>query len=184
VKGLYGQFSCAMPRDPRMVAAGFAARLVYMEAALYCRENLTDGIIDRLTLAFWTPDMPVRTKITKLDRLAEVGALEVIPAGWRIPEDVWREWNPTKDEVNSKRQLEAERKAEYRARRQLSQESPNGTQPDARVTATRCPRQPETEPKPETKTEPYKSPLDSYDAAHGDVGEVIKGMFQRTEDVA
>jgi hypothetical protein len=154
VKGLYGQFACAMPRDPRMVAAGYDGRLVYMEAALYCRENLTDGVIDRLTLAFWTPDLPLKRKVAKLDLLAEVGALELIDVGWRIPEDVWREWNPTRSEVDSKRQLEAERKAEYRARRQMSQESPNGTGADGRVTATRCPRQPETEPKPETKTEP------------------------------
>lgn len=184
MKGLYGQFACAMPRDPRMVAVGFAGRLVYMEAALYCRENLTDGVIDRLTLAFWTPDMPIRTKIAKLDRLAEVGALEVIPEGWRIPEDVWRAWNPTRSEVEAKRRAEAERKAEYRAQRAASRTSPNGTGADGRVTATHPSKQPKTEPETKTKTEPITTPSTSLRAAPDKRGELITGLFKTIEEAS
>jgi len=62
-------------------------------------------------------DVPRRLKLAKLEQLAEVGALERIDNGWRIPEKVWREWkNPTKAEVEAKRHAEAERKAEWRAR--------------------------------------------------------------------
>lgn len=132
---LYGQFDCALPRDPRMVAAGPLGRLVYIEASLYCRENLTDGIIDRLILPFFAVDVP--SKVRHLNRLADVGALEIIDVGWRIPLTVWRRWNPLKAEVDEHRRAEAERKAEYRAKRK-SQPSPNGTHPDV-PTGPSCP---------------------------------------------
>lgn len=98
---IYAQLSCEMPRDPRLIAAGWQARAVYVEALLYCRENLTDGTIDRLALIFWMPDMPVKARSKLLDALVAVGALEVCPAGWRFPSEVWRRWNPTKDDIES-----------------------------------------------------------------------------------
>src|SRR5688572_909332 len=99
MRGLFANLSSAAPRDPRLIAAGPMGRLVYYEAVLYCRENLTDGIIDRLIVPVFAVDVPVKTKVRHLDRLADVGALEVIDLGWRIPIDVWREWNPLRDEV-------------------------------------------------------------------------------------
>ncbi len=53
---LYGRFDCSMPRDRRMIAVGWQGRAVYFEATLYCRENLTDGLIERVALAQWMVD--------------------------------------------------------------------------------------------------------------------------------
>lgn len=90
---LHAQIACSMPRDPRMIAAGWQARAVYTEAILYCRENLTDGVIDRLAMPFWMPDMNPRTRVKHLDRLVELGALDPCEQGWKFPDHVWRRWN-------------------------------------------------------------------------------------------
>lgn len=149
----YAQLSCEFTRDPRMIAAGWQARAVYVEAMLYCRENLTDGLIDRLALIFWMPDMPVKARAKLLDRLADVGALAIVDQGWRFPSHVWSKWNPSKADVEAKREAEAQRKAEWRARRRAeSGVSPNGTDSGHRVTATDGPRQTERETKRETET--------------------------------
>ena len=125
---LYVQFDCAFPRDHKFRAAGPLGRIVYVEAAMFCRENLTDGVIHRLNLVDFAVDVP--NKKRHMAKLVEVGALEEIDVGWKIPEHVWRQWNPLKSEVDEKRQAEAERKAEYRRRRRESSPSPNGADSD------------------------------------------------------
>jgi hypothetical protein len=153
MNGIYAQISCSMTRDPRMIAAGWQARAVYVEAVLYCRENLTDGIIDRLALPYWMPDMPVKARSKLLDRLIEVGALTTCEQGWSFPEGVWSRWNPSRADVEAKREAEKQRKANYRAKRReetdVSEDVPMG-QVDY---ATSRDKQPETEPEPETKKE-------------------------------
>ena len=97
--GLYARFDCGMPRDPKMSQAGALARLIYMEAVMYSKENMTDGLIERVALAHFTVDVDQKTKMKELNRLAKLGALEKVELGWRIPEEVWRRWNPLKVEV-------------------------------------------------------------------------------------
>lgn len=100
---IYANIACDMPRDPRMLAAGWQARAVYIEALLYCRENLTDGRIDRITIVCWMPDMPAKQKAQLLDRLIDVGALEQCDEGWKWPDKVWQTWNPTKADIDTMR---------------------------------------------------------------------------------
>lgn len=191
MKGLYGQFACAMPRDTRMVAAGPLGRLVYMEASLYCRENLTNGVIERAQLSFWTPDVTRQQKVKLLDLLAELGALEIIDVGWRIPWRVWCEWNPTKEQVEEKRRQEAERKAEWRAKRTAqSATCPDDVPMGQERLSQRCPtpvpdsqRQRQSQShKPET--EPSITPSRSLRPAANELGEVIKGLFGTVEEAA
>lgn len=112
---LYAKIDCASVRDPKMIAAGPLGRLIYWQAVLYCRENLTDGRIDALLLPLIALDIPNPKK--HMGRLVELGALEPIDGGWQIPDRVWRRWNPLKSEVDEKRAAEAERKAAYRESR-------------------------------------------------------------------
>lgn len=150
---LYAQIACAMPRDPKMIEAGWRARAVYIEAILYCRENLTDGQIDRRALVCWMPDMPVRARTRELSRLAELGLLEVSHTGWYVPVKVWEKWNPSRADVDAKRALERKRKAAYRAKRatvpDVSADVPTGQ----RVPATSRDKQPKPKPEPEPKPE-------------------------------
>jgi len=94
---LYSQIECDWPREPRMLAAGPMARLLYIQFALYARENLLDGKLDRLEIPYISVDIPQPFKL--LARLVEVGALEVTDTGWAIPMHVWRKRNPMRAEV-------------------------------------------------------------------------------------
>lgn len=154
---LYAQIDCDLPRDPRMIAVGPVGRMMYVQCILYCRENLTDGVIDKLCLPLIAMD--IASPLKHLARLVEVGALVATNTGWKIPETVWRRRNPLKSEVDASRQAEAERKARYREKSQRDKQgTPTGTASgqarDTNVTATGRPRQEEEEEKPEPKEEP------------------------------
>lgn len=127
--GLFAKIDVALARDPRMIAAGPLARLLYVQSVLYARENLTDGVIDALVLPIVAIDVPNPRK--HMARLVDVGALtERKGGGWIIPEHVWRRYNPTRAEVEEQRRLEAERKAQWRARRERDAGQTNTSQRD------------------------------------------------------
>jgi hypothetical protein len=188
MSGIYAQVSCSMTRDPRMIAAGWQARAVYVEAILYCRENLTDGIIDRLALPYWMPDLPVKARTKLLDHLVHVGALDACEQGWSFRQGVWSRWNPSRAEVEAKREAEKQRKANYRAKRRegtdVSEDVPMG-QVDY---ATSRDKQPKKEPEPETKKEPSsrlstdpiagEQPVDMFDIV---VGKLVNTIELRSQ---
>jgi hypothetical protein len=186
---IYANISCDMPRDPRMIRAGWQARAVYTEAVLYCRENLTDGIIDRVALVYWMPDMPIKLRVKLLDHLASVGALEAHELGWKWPDKVWQAWNPSKQEVADKREAEAKRKADYRAKKKGATDPSESVPMGQRVTATTCPRQEEEEPKgkpePEGKEEATSvvsadmSKSEAAPAIDDDMGGIIEEIIHR-----
>lgn len=162
--GLYARFDCGMPRDPKMSRAGALARLIYMEAVMYSKENMTDGLIERVALAHFTVDVDQKTKTKELNRLAKLGALENVPLGWKIPEEVWRRWNPLKVEVDAKRAAAAEKKAQYRAAKKAgTTESVHDVSPSdtlgTRQVVQGLSSTPEPEPVPVPKTEPVPVPV-------------------------
>lgn len=144
---LYAQVACELPRDPKMIIAGWQARAVYVEGLLYARENLTDGVLLSVALPLWMPDMTAKTRSKHLQRLVEVGALEQIEGGWRYPEHVWRKWNPTRSEVEEKREAERQRKADYRERKKRERQSSARVPLGQVVAGTSRDRQPKPEPK-------------------------------------
>ena len=184
---IYANLSCDMPRDPRMLAAGWQARAVYVEAVLYCRENLTDGVIDRIALVCWMPDMPAKQKVQMLDRLVTVGALDTCDLGWKWPDKVWQAWNPSKHEVQTKREAEAKRKADYRAKKNGVPKASENVPMGQRVTALSCPVQEEEEPKEEPKPEGKgkKEPLISQNGSSKATPEQARGenLSSRQQDV-
>ena len=145
---IYAQIDCDLPRDPRMIRVGPMARLLYIQFVLYSRENLTDGEVERVQLPIVSMDIPRATKCVAA--LVDVGALEITERGWRIPRDVWVKRNPLREQVESKRKEEADRKKSYRDRQRTSVDVPTGQS----VTATSRPRQEETETKTEEETKP------------------------------
>jgi hypothetical protein len=155
---LHAQIACNLPLELMKKGVGWQDRAVYVEACLFCRKELTDGILHRELLAMWMPDMSPKDKAKRLDRMRQQGALIEHGDGWAFPLAVWAKWGIMRADVDAKREAEAKRKSDYRAR--LSQRDMNGTEPDARVTATHPSKQPEPEPEPEP--EPYISTQDSY----------------------
>lgn len=144
--GLYARLSCHLPDEPEIAEAGDLAELVFYRTILRCREFLTDGIIDRRVLTRWYGG--IRGKpADHLDRLVDVGYLEHCEQGWRIPFDIWCEWNPTKAEVEAKREAAAERQRLSRERRRASHADVTRDNPVSH-------RQPKPEPKRRVLTSP------------------------------
>lgn len=157
---LYARFDVAILRDPRVVKCGPLPRLLYFQIILYCRENLTDGVVEKSLLSYVSKDIP-KPKV-QISKLVEVGLLEEAETLWRIPIEKWRKWNPLKAEVEQKRAEEAQRKADYRNRK--SGDVPSG---QVRTDSTRD-AQPEPEPEPEEKPEPYeKDSPHNLELVHG-----------------
>ncbi len=120
---LFAKIDCGLPRDPRMLAAGPHARLIYIEIVLYCRENLTDGHLDKLQLPLIAVDVPAKAK--HITRLVELGALDQTDTGWAVPLDVWRKWNPLRTEVDEQRAHKAEASALGNHKRWHSADEPS-----------------------------------------------------------
>jgi hypothetical protein len=182
---LHAQIACRLPDKVEIIEVGPMPELVYYRACLRCREYLTDGVIARAHLTRWFAGIAHPAK--HLARLVAVGMLEEHPDGWQFPDDVWRKWIPTKASVQAKREAEAERLRAYREQKRSEREAYDERTRVQGTYVRDAYKQPEPEPEPEP--EPlaraiYKSSLDSYDAPDGELGEVIKGLFQRTEDVA
>ncbi len=138
---LYAQIACAMPRELAAKLLGWQDRAVYTEAIYYGRENLTDGVIDRGTLAFWMPDMATRERVRRLNALRDRGALLDHPDGWVFPDHVWRKWGKTRAQVDEAREKEAERKKEYRDKKRAATEASEDVPTGQAVPAT-SPRRP------------------------------------------
>jgi hypothetical protein len=171
---LWVKLSCGFPADSRVAEAGVHAELLYIRALLHCRETLTDGLVSRHSLQRVALGIPKPER--QADALVAVGLWLLDDRGWRIPEDVWRKWNPTASEVDDERTAAAERKAAWRARRK----SPNGTtahatemsQRDNTVAYGTRDLQPEPEPEPE-KEKPPSQVLTSGASPPGRVDEAL-----------
>ncbi len=140
---IYAKVDCGLPRDPKLVTAGPLPRLLYIQFVLYCRENLTDGVLDAVLLPLVALDIPHAKK--HIAALVAVGAIEVDERGWRIPTAVWAKWNPTKAEVDDMRKVAADRKASWRDKQKRDADVPAG-----QVVAR---QDRDTQPEGETETE-------------------------------
>ena len=186
---LYAQFDVAMPRDRRMIKLGLLGRGLYVEVVFYCRENLTDGRIDPLELAYVAPDVSIATKKRLLNRMVELGSMEHDGDGWRIPFDVWCRWNPTKQQVEDKRAAEAQRKANFRKSvRGPSEDVPTGQTrtgadraspvPDLSHRARNTP-EPEPEPEPSSVVSADMSKSEATPGPDDDMGGIIDQIITR-----
>lgn len=174
---IYAQVSCSLPDKVAIIEAGDIAELVYYRSILRCRDNLTDGIIDRRLIDRWFAGIRGKPS-THLNRLRDVGMLLDHPDGWCIPEEVWCKWNPTKAEVEARRTAETERKRRWKEQRD-SGGSDDAATDERQRRGERRDKQPEKEPETETKketsshlsTDPREpgEPVDKFDHVVGKV---------------
>lgn len=148
-KGLYAQISCKLPDKPEIVEVGVLAELTYYRIILRSREHLSDGALDSRVISRWL--CGIREPKRQLRELERVGLLEPTDSGWRIPPDVWAEWNPTSEQVERGRHAKLERQRKWREKRARRQ---SGDAEETRLHAVyETPRdaKPEPEPKPSTQ---------------------------------
>jgi hypothetical protein len=180
---LHAQIACRLPDKVEIIDAGPMAELVYYRACLRCREYLTDGVIARAHLTRWFAGIAHPTK--HLARLVDVGLLEPHADGWQFPDDVWRRWIPTRAAVQAKREAEAERLRAYReqkrAEREAYDERTNVRGADVRGAY----KQPEPLARATSQSQSHKpSPSRYLRPPSGEVGELIKGLFNTVDEEA
>lgn len=119
----------------KAIRAGNTAMGVWVRAGSHCGNQLTDGFIDRevaLTIG----------RTADIKRLVDAGLWEPATvegrAGWRFHDFLER--NPSREEVEKKRQEEADRKAAWRAKRAAARAGRDeGQAPDSPGTDTSVP---------------------------------------------
>ena len=97
-RGLWAKVSLSFPDDPKVIEAGHCAELAYLRCTLLSRQHMTDGVVHRARASRWLVGIP-GDPIEHMDTLVRVGLMEATEDGWRIPETVWRTWNPTSEEL-------------------------------------------------------------------------------------
>jgi hypothetical protein len=154
----YANIDCSLPFDPKIAKVGIQGEALYVRSILWCRANLTDGVIYLSSIPHLTVGM--RRWQSTITALVGVELWSTHPDGYCIPVYKWTRWNPLAVEVKAKRQGEAARKQAYRDR--VSGSRPNGTgasRPTGTDSGTGWTRdgQRETETETETETSSYSS---------------------------
>jgi len=114
-KGIYAQISTSLPYDPKIARCSVEAELLYIRCVLFARQQLSDGVV-------YAHDMPIvgvrlARRARAMRELCASGLLVECAEGWRFPAEVWEAWNPSAQEVATKRDGNAARQAAFRQRR-------------------------------------------------------------------
>lgn len=156
--------------DPKIIAAGDTAALLWVKAVSWSARNLTDGLIpaELLPRLLTSPDTP-----TIASRLIDLGLfVEDISGGYQIAN--FLEYQKSRAEVMEAREKEAERKRNARA--STSGNRPSGRGPDSGDR----PPSPDPDPVPDEKPSSSSSVLPLDTVLHGvrieDVYEAVATM--------
>ena len=108
-----------MAENPKVVGLSDKAFRLWITALAYCARNLTDGAISEIALRFSGAN-------SKIDRPKAI-AKQLVSAGlWVVTDDGWQvhdylEYNPSRAELQAKRELQRERQKRHRSKRNASQ---------------------------------------------------------------
>lgn len=110
---------------PKVIAAGKAAMGVWVLAGAWASDNLTDGFVPARVLGRWGTTGDAR-------RLVEAGLWEAArqgaESGWRFHD--WDGYQPSRDDVESRRVAEREKKARWREKSKRAPETGQFTPAD------------------------------------------------------
>lgn len=106
------------PRHPKALAAGPAARHLFIVGLCWAGEYNTDGAIPGYVLNSLAIDAGIAADDVgqTADRLVEVGLWERNADGWQVHD--WGQWQSTSAEREERRSKNRERQAAWRARQQ------------------------------------------------------------------
>lgn len=99
---------------PKVVGLDMAARGLWVTAGSWCAQQLTDGVIDDRQIRMLGGTRKQAEKLVLAGLWSHDGAA---PSARRFFFEDWRDFQPTRDEVLSKRQRARERMAEARAKK-------------------------------------------------------------------
>lgn len=98
--------------NDKVMAAGKDGRELYISALCHCGKNLTDGFIAESTARQLAAIVEVYDWASAVSRLLEVGLWSTTDGGYLVND--YLEYNPSRDDVESRRAARAERQAKWR----------------------------------------------------------------------
>ena len=114
---------------PKRVATPPAALGVWVTAGSWCAQQLTDGKVPAHMLALFAG------RPEDADNLVQSGLWETLEDGWLFHD--WHDWQPSRAQVQEKRDAEARRKQEWRDKKKARRDSPELVPPGQDADATR-----------------------------------------------
>lgn len=118
---LFAQIDVDMVSDIKMRRATPVGRMLYVQMVLWCRKNEQDGKVEPEFIPDVAADIPNAPKLFK--KLHDVGLVEKMGDGWRIPIEVWTKWNPTAQDIAAARRQKAD--AGHRGRHSRYKHAPD-----------------------------------------------------------
>jgi hypothetical protein len=109
------------PVDPRILAVGAYAELVFVRGLAIARQFGTDGHIATSMLGLLGRGLPRGALGRATVELVTSGLWETCDDGWAVPAGRWEKWQTTQAQYDEKRERERARKADYRRRLRQSQ---------------------------------------------------------------
>lgn len=110
--------------DPKVIAAGFKAAVLWIRCGCESRKHLTDGVVLEGQIVPLAVDLGDWKKLA--EKLVENDLWKRCKGGYRIPKSRWERWQLTNAQVEEIRALEREKKRRQRAKSPPS--CPPGTQ--------------------------------------------------------
>jgi hypothetical protein len=99
--------------DPKFIAAGTDATMLFFRGVAHARKYLTDGFVDAKNLPALL--LGLRAPSTLAAKLVEAGLWETCDGGYCIPPDRWGRWQVTTGYVQEKREKWAAKKRVQRS---------------------------------------------------------------------
>lgn len=115
MKGIFVPLSVRFFRDPKVLSVPVQAKMLYLAALCYAKEEHTDGFVSRASLVAILPGERGLTRAAK--QLTDAGLWEEADAGWIIA--AWGDWNLSEALVKEKSEKRrAAAKARWEQRRE------------------------------------------------------------------
>ncbi|MEN6537363.1 MAG: hypothetical protein ABFD60_04290 [Bryobacteraceae bacterium] len=118
---LYVKLDTKALTNAKLLAVGPLGFALYVKGLCYAKDHLTDGFIPRSALPLMGLGMGDPVEVAGL--LVECGLWDECDGGWTVGSERWAEHQTTREQVESKRDAETERKRKYRASRRDTHET-------------------------------------------------------------
>jgi len=106
--GSYAPLSAHYYKDDAIAAAGPMAELLYVRSLAFSADVLSDGFVSEVQLSRFV-GVGIPQSKRHAQALVDVGLWEREQGGYRVVS--WAKWNLTRDEIRTKQEKDAKRKA-------------------------------------------------------------------------
>jgi hypothetical protein len=147
-------------RNPKTIAAGPQATLLYLAGLCYCQAGLTDGVIASDAMGLLAAEARVPDWEPIADRLVAIGLWERRSGGYQVHD--YLEYNPPAEQVKRDREAAAERMRRLRSGEPPANNSPRS--PEVRPNISRSSPSP-AHSRPSPTPPPVQAPAGDEDDA-------------------